>query len=155
MKSTQVIKCKQCSKLSLGRELPNEGRRHRTVCSQRRTHYTHEKKANSVSEHCWDVREVEAYFTFFFVFLSSWISFKTANPGSVTTHDWESQKPQKNCSIWLFGIWCWKWQKHIFIKYNINNIIISENYILPLTGAFFHFFSLSCFWLAFQSSKSN
>lgn len=53
------------------------------------------KKANSVSEHCWDVREVEAYFTFFFVFLSSWISFKTANPGSVTTHDWESQKPQK------------------------------------------------------------
>lgn len=45
MKSTQVIKCKQCSKLSLGRELPNEGRRHRTVCSQRRTHYTHEKKS--------------------------------------------------------------------------------------------------------------
>lgn len=69
MKSTQVIKCKQCSKLSLGRELPNEGRRHRTICSQRRTHYTHEKKkANSVSEHCWDVREVEAYFTFLCVF---------------------------------------------------------------------------------------
>lgn len=26
------------------------------------------KKANSVSEHCWDVREVEAYFTFFLFF---------------------------------------------------------------------------------------
>lgn len=34
------------------------------------------------------------------------------------------------------ALWYWKWQKHIFIKYNINNIIISENYILTLIGAF-------------------
>ena len=151
MNSTQVIKFKQCSKLSLGRELPNEGRHRRTVCSQRLTRYTHEKRKKKpirFRSTAWTWGKLRLislfFFVFFFVFfvffLSSWISFETANPGSVTTHDWESQKPQKNCSIWLFGIWCWKWQKHIFIKYNINNIIISENYILPLTGAFFFIF---------------
>lgn len=78
-----------------------------------------------------DTREVEASFeVFFFYGLSK--SWMCCNPRL-------GEPKAKECSIWLFGIWCRKWQKHIFIKYNMNNIITSKNYILPSIEAFFFF----------------
>ena len=65
--------------------------------------FTHmKKKANSVTEHCSDVREVEASF-----FFSSFFFSRGFPRGSVTTHVWESQKPKiKNAPFGslVFGV---------------------------------------------------
>lgn len=114
---------------------------------QRHTHYTHEKSRFSNGALLY-VRGVEASLRFFWgegglfnlkePFLDLlWLLFGRAKSQEV--------------SIWLFGICHWKLQKHIYIfiyiKYNVNDIIISENHILSLIGLFFSFipsFAFDC-----------
>lgn len=140
MYSTEVINCKQCSKLSFRQDLTNEDCRCKIICSQRRTHYTHLKKIKKNKRSQLGnaaLLDVRGSWGFFWFFLDLFLGEQILD----LLQPMVGREPKK-CSIWLFGIWCWKWQKHIFIKYNINNIIISENYISPLIGAFSFFFPL-------------
>lgn len=59
-------------------------------------HITHMKKKSQFGNGALlHVREVEASFEY------SWISLTRANPGSVTTHGWESQKPKMlHLALW-------------------------------------------------------